>query len=147
MALLTLLVVVSPLEYTNSISYLIVNLVVFFGFITFVFVLKKSISKVYFAVFGLFTIIVLMKFIVDSLSFGSGYKTQDILYRQINNSSIRVEYVWEDIGALGYNKTYQKVIPITPLFEWRTTIDPSNLDKSSWKEVNEYVNELGLKGG
>ena len=147
LALVALLVIVSPLEYTYDVSYRIVNLVVLVGFITLVLSLKKSLHWIYSVVFGLFIVSVLIKFLADTFSFGSGYKTQDILYRQEDNPNNRIEYVWEDIGAFGYNKTYQKVIRITPLFEWRTNTNTSNLDKSSWKEVNEYVNELGLKGG
>lgn len=146
-AVVALLVIVSPLEYTYDISYLIVNLIVLITFITLVLTIKKSLHWVYSVVFGLFIVSVLIKFLADIFSFGSGYKTQDILYRQIDNPNNRIEHVWEDIGAFGYNKTYQKVIRITPLFEWRVNTDPRNLDKSSWKEVNEYVNELGLKGG
>nr|WP_299205896.1 hypothetical protein [uncultured Brumimicrobium sp.] len=142
-----LLVIVTPLEYTYDISFPTINLIVLITFITLVLTMKKSIHWIYTVVFGLFIVCVPINFLAETFSFGSGFKTQAILYRQIGYPNNRIEYVWEDLGAFGYNKTYQKVIPITPLFEWRINTDPSNLDKSSWKKVNENVNELGLKGG
>jgi hypothetical protein len=76
----------------------------------------------------------------------SPWKTQDIVYRHLKNKNCRIEYQMQDVGAFGYNKRIVKVE--TFLFiDFTEEIDTTYLDKSHWQRVEEYVNELELKGG
>lgn len=49
-----------------------------------------------------------------------------------------------DIGGRGYAKRIVKVLPLTPLFDWVTTIDTATLD-TSWIRIAEYYNPYNLK--
>lgn len=52
----------------------------------------------------------------------------------------------QDIGARGYHK---RMVKVEPGILWDTVspVDINTLDKTRWRKVDEYVNELGLKGG
>ena len=52
----------------------------------------------------------------------------------------------QDSGAFGYNRRIVKVSKGL-IFNSTESIDTSIIDKSKWNRVDEYVNELGLKGG
>lgn len=145
--LFTFVELVSPLDYTDHITKYIVNALIVIGFISIVFNAKNKTHLIHFIIFGVYLLGISISFLIQTFSYGSEYKTQEILYREIKNPSNRIECVWSDVGAFGYNRTIHKVIQITPLFEWRTNTDTTNLDLTKWKEVNEYINELGLKGG
>jgi hypothetical protein len=77
---------------------------------------------------------------------GSGWKTQDILYRNKKNENERIEYQMEDMGAFGYN---QRIVRVKKgwLFDSVYPLDTNLINKSDWIQVNEYVNELRIKGG
>lgn len=74
----------------------------------------------------------------------SPYRTQTVIYRHIDNPDIRIEFQMKDIGALGYQK---RIVLIKPgfLLDEVESIDETLLDKSSWRKVNENINELELK--
>lgn len=79
---------------------------------------------------------------------GNHYKTQTILYRQNGHPNNRIENQWSDVGAFGYNRRTVKIIQVTPLLQWTTEFaDETEITQGSWTRVDEYVNELGLKGG
>lgn len=78
------------------------------------------------------------------LFFGSGYKTQEVIYRYKENPNIRIEFQMEDMGAFGYNRRIVKVTPIL-FFNNTAKIDTTQIDQSKWSRVDEYVNKLGLK--
>lgn len=94
-------------------------------------------------------IIVGLLFLFNPLLFlhlGSPYKTQEIIYRNKLNKNITIEYQMQDSGAFGYNRRIVKVSKGL-IFNSTESIDTSIIDKSKWDRVDEYVNELGLKGG
>ncbi len=76
--------------------------------------------------------------------FGSGYKTQEVIYRHKENPDVRIEYQMEDLGAFGYNRRIVKITPIL-FFNATTKIDTSNIDPAKWNRVDEFVNKLGLR--
>ncbi|MFN3405871.1 MAG: hypothetical protein ACK40G_17385 [Cytophagaceae bacterium] len=94
-----------------------------------------------------FSVIVLLIFVIDFITWGGGYKTQDILFRNKRFSNIRIEFQMEDIGAFGYNRRTVKVVQLTPLLRWTTYTEIDKIDMNEWIKVDEYVNELELKGG
>ncbi len=75
---------------------------------------------------------------------GSGWKTQNILFRNKENSKIRIEFQMEDVGAFGYQRRIVKVEPGL-LFDSIDRIDTISLNKADWKQVDELVNEMNLK--
>ncbi|MBD0255670.1 MAG: hypothetical protein ICV83_08115 [Cytophagales bacterium] len=75
----------------------------------------------------------------------STWKTQEVCYRSRREKDHRIEFQMKDIGALGYK---QRIVEVKP-FLWFNIIsetDTSALDKQDWDRVDEYVNELELKG-
>lgn len=75
----------------------------------------------------------------------SSYKTQSIIYRSKSDSTIRIEFQMQDIGAFGYN---ERTVKVSPGYFYDSTqeIDIKKIDTSDWIKVNEDVNELKLKG-
>lgn len=76
----------------------------------------------------------------------SAWKTQEILFRNQLNKDHRIELQMQDQGALGYNR---RIVEVNPrlLMDKITEIDTTSINKKEWQQVDEYVNELELKGG
>jgi hypothetical protein len=76
----------------------------------------------------------------------SPYKTPKIIYRNKKNTNITIEFQMQDSGALGYNR---RIVKVTKgiIFNSTEKIDTAQIDKTKWILVNEYVNEMGIKGG
>jgi len=75
------------------------------------------------------------------------WKTQVILYQNLHLATRTVEFQMQDLGAFGYRKRTVERIKIIPFFDWIKEVRTSQLDKLTWKRLNQDVNELGLKGG
>ncbi len=76
----------------------------------------------------------------------SPWKSQEIIYRHKMNDQHRIEFQMQDVGAFGYNRRIVEVE--TFLFiDFAEEIDTSQIDKSEWQRVDEYINEIGFKGG
>lgn len=75
----------------------------------------------------------------------SPWKTQEIVYRHRMDRSCRIEYQMQDVGAFGYNRRVVKVESFL-FIDFAEEVDTTQLSKSDWQRVDEYVNELGLKG-
>ena len=76
----------------------------------------------------------------------SPWKTQEVIYRHRTDKNCRIEYQMQDIGVFGYNRRIVKVEPFL-FIDLAEEVDTSQLSESDWQRVNEYVNELRLKGG
>ncbi|SFU41978.1 hypothetical protein SAMN05216480_10331 [Pustulibacterium marinum] len=88
--------------------------------------------------------------IVDLITFGtlhSEYATQVVKYVHKEDEQKRIEFQMEDIGAFGYNRRTVEVVPCCFLFSWVKVINENDIDQSEWLYINEYKNELKLKGG
>lgn len=72
------------------------------------------------------------------------YKTQTILYRNIEDPDLTIEFQMKDVGGRGYLK---RVVQVDPGFFWdrATGVDLEAVDQSKWRRVDEDVNEHGLK--
>ena len=79
------------------------------------------------------------------LYFGSGFKTQTITHRSLNDPEKRIEFQLEDFGALGYNRRTIIVTPIGCFLQQEDEINPDKFNYSNWKQVDEEINELGIK--
>lgn len=139
-----IIVVVSPIEFTHQITAYTIFIVPVFALL-FQFHRSGKLKKKGFYM-GAIAVIVFIAGYAIFPRWGSGWKTQTITHRKINNSDIRIEFQMEDIGAFGYNRRTVEVRSLTPFFQLVKEA-PQNLSETEWKEVNEDVNELGLKGG
>lgn len=79
--------------------------------------------------------------------FGDGYKTQTITHRNNKNPEECIAFQMEDIGALGYKRRTIIVTPVCCFLQVEQEINPDSFNYSKWKQVDEEINELGLKGG
>jgi hypothetical protein len=125
---------------------------IFTGGIPFVFILNTSKGRTRKALLLILSAVLLAATAVlvrisEVIHFGTGFKTQTVLYRMKSNPERRIEFQMEDVGALGYNR---RTVEITPCFyffsSWRE-VDENAVDTTKWRYVNEAVNEIGLKGG
>ena len=79
-------------------------------------------------------------------TWGGDWKTQTVLYRNIENKSKTINYQLRgDRFAFGYKKRIIGIYHLAPFMEWTTDIDTLHLDKSKWKKLNLQVNEMKLK--
>lgn len=76
----------------------------------------------------------------------STWKTQTILYRSKENRDHFIAFQLQDKGALGYNRRRVKIKRINGFLNLVTDYDSDSAPKD-WIEVNENINEVGLKGG
>jgi hypothetical protein len=72
------------------------------------------------------------------------YKTQTILYRSIEDPDVTIEFQMKDVGGRGYLK---RTVQVEPGFFWDriTNVELKAVDRSKWRQVDEDVNEHGLK--
>ena len=85
--------------------------------------------------------------LIKALSWGGDWKTQTIIYQNRNSAGRTIEFQMQDIGALGYYKRTVDKIKLLPFVYWIKKIDEAKIDTLKWREVDIYINELGLKGG
>ena len=79
-------------------------------------------------------------------TWGGDWKTQTVLYRNIENKNQTVNYQLRgDRFAFGYKKRIVGIYYLAPFMEWTTDIDTLYIDKSKWKKLNLQVNEMKLK--
>lgn len=141
-----LLGVLTPLDFTHPSILYATFFIAFNGVFYLSYLLTDFISlKWNRALMGLLCSIALMTAYALFPKFGSGWKTQEIVYRKVSSPGDVVVLQMEDAGILGYNKRYAKVIKVTPLFFWVTELKKVE-DEEGWVRVDEYVNELGLQG-
>src|SRR5690348_316116 len=96
---------------------------------------------------GIIILVALAITIQPSLLFAlSAWKTQEILFRNQLNKDHRIELQMQDQGALGYNRRIVEVNPML-FIDKITEIDTTGINMQEWQQVDEYVNELELKGG
>jgi hypothetical protein len=75
------------------------------------------------------------------------WKTQTVEYQNLHLSNRTIEFQLQDKGARGYNRRRVDRITILPFIEWTKEIGHEPIDTLTWKEMDIYVNEMGLKGG
>jgi hypothetical protein len=75
------------------------------------------------------------------------WKTQTVEYQNLNLSNRTIEFQLQDKGARGYNRRRVDRMTILPFIEWIKVLEDAPIDALTWKKVDIYVNEMGLKGG
>lgn len=79
-------------------------------------------------------------------TWGGDWKTQTVLYRNIENKGHTINYQLRgDRFAFGYKKRVVAIYHLAPFMEWTTDIDTLHLDKSKWEKLDLKVNEMKLK--
>jgi hypothetical protein len=72
---------------------------------------------------------------LPSFGSGSGWQTQDILYKQKENSKNIIAFQMNDLGAFGYDYRTVKILQITPLFKLVSELKKVEVN-NEWEEVN-----------
>lgn len=75
----------------------------------------------------------------------SAWKTQTILYKNINNVSETLEIQLQDMGALGYNERTAKVNHMNGLFMFLSEMPKDIEHNKSWLKVDIEVNNSDIK--
>jgi energy-coupling factor transporter transmembrane protein EcfT len=91
-----------------------------------------------------FSILVVTSFTSFANHLSGGWKTVWISHRDKNQPDIYIGGQMLDAGARGYADRIVKVTPITPLLNWVTPVDTTNLNKD-WVRVYEDSNPFNLK--
>lgn len=82
-------------------------------------------------------------FIKAFLTWGGDWKTQNILYQNINNPHKTIEFQMRgDRFSFGYKKRIVKRTKLFPAFDWTTDIDTAAINAKEWKKNQIYVNEM-----
>lgn len=92
-----------------------------------------------------FILVGIVCFLKAFFTWGGDWKTQTILYRHFddNNNTIDTQ-LRADKFAFGYKKRVIAIYKIAPFMEWTSDIDTTQIDKSKWKKVDVYVNEMNV---
>lgn len=105
--------------------------------------LKSELKTNLFLVFCLFLICA----VINSIQFGSGWKTQTILYHHLTETNRSIEFQIADQGIFGYSERTVEVKRYFLFIEYIKEISEEELDLSEWEKVDIFVNEAELKGG
>lgn len=135
--------VLTPLDFTHPMIMYVTFFISFNGIFILSFLLTDFIHiKKNKVLFGFVGSIALMLAYALSPNFGSGWKTQEILYREKNNPDNVIVFQTEDLGAFGVNRREAKIIKITPLFTFTTVLKKERVIGDEWVRVNELVKQL-----
>lgn len=79
-------------------------------------------------------------------TWGGDWKTQTVLYSNIENPAKTINYQLRgDRFAFGYKKRVAGIYRLAPFMEWTTDIDTLHLDKTKWTKLDLNLNEMKLK--
>jgi hypothetical protein len=82
-------------------------------------------------------------FINAFLTWAGDWKTQNILYQNINNPHKTIEFQMRgDRFSFGYKKRIINRTKLFPAFDWTTDIDTAAINAKEWKKNEIYVNEM-----
>jgi len=134
--------VLTPLDFTHTMIMYVTFFISFNGIFILSFLLTDFIyikkNKV---LFGFFASVTLMLAYALSPQFGSGWRTQEILYREKDNPDNIIAFQTEDLGAFGINRRDAKIIKITPLFTFTIVLKKDRVIGDEWVRVNELVKQ------
>lgn len=75
-------------------------------------------------------------FLKAYLSWGGDWKTETILYHNLEDTNKTIDYqIRGDRFSFGFKKRVVEVRKLAPGFEWNTDIDTLTMDQSKWKKV------------
>ena len=92
-----------------------------------------------------FLVVGILCFAKGFLTWGGDWKTQTVLYQNLENSAKTVDFQMRaDRFSFGYKKRVVIINHVVPGMQWVTDIDTSAINTTVWKKVNIYVNEMKL---
>jgi hypothetical protein len=87
--------------------------------------------------------VVLLCFVNAFLTWGGDWKTQNVLYQNINTPRRTIEFqIRGDRFSFGYKKRVINRLKLFPAFDWTTDIDTAAINANEWKKNEIYVNEM-----
>ena len=95
----------------------------------------------------LFTFIIVgaLFFLKAFFTWGGDWKTQTVLYRNIEDKNKTINYqLRADHFSFGYKKRINEIYSLAPFIEWTSYIDTAYIDKSKWQKVDLQLNEMQL---
>lgn len=101
--------------------------------------------KILLSIIPFISIGIILKFGILNFIFSiSTWKTQTILYQNIENSNLKVEFQMLDIGFAGYEK---REVEIHYFTDWFYTFKPrkEKYEPNNWLLISEEKNELNLE--
>jgi len=119
----------------------------FIAALTFVFIIAQFIGKLKSSRSQLttFVIVGILCFIRSFLTWGGDWKTQTILYQNLSNKNKTIEFQMRgDRFSFGYKKRVINRLKLFPGFDWNSDIDTTTINRTQWKKINVYVNEMKL---
>jgi hypothetical protein len=129
----------TPLDFTYKWILYFTFMISFNGIFLLSFLLTDFIKfKINRAIIAFVCSVLLMLTYYFYPSYGTGWQTQQILYRQKDNPDNMIVFQEEQLGSFGTNHRVIKIINITPLFEWKIPMQKVQAD-STWVEVNERI--------
>jgi len=98
------------------------------------------------AIVSVFILVGILCGIKAFFTWGGDWKTQTVLYRNIENNSKTINYQLRgDRFSFGYKKRVVGIFHLAPFMEWTTDVDTFHLDKSKWERLDLELNEMKLK--
>lgn len=98
------------------------------------------------SIISVFLIIGILCGLKAFFTWGGDWKTQTVLYRNIQNKGKTINYQLRgDRFAFGYKKRIVGIYHLAPFMEWTIDVDTLYLDKTKWEKINMQVNEMKLK--
>ena len=92
-----------------------------------------------------FIIVGALFFLKAFFTWGGDWKTQTVLYRNIEDKNKTINYqLRADHFSFGYKKRINEIYSLAPFMEWTSDIDTANIDKSKWQKVDLQLNEMQL---
>jgi len=85
--------------------------------------------------------------VIYSFQWGSGWKTQTILFHHLAETNRSIEFQIADQGIFGYSERIVEVKRYFLFIEYIKEISEEDIDTTEWKKVDIFINEAGLKGG
>ena len=90
-----------------------------------------------------FIIVGALLFVKAYLTWGGDWKTQTVLYRNIEDKNKTVNFQMRaDRFAFGYKKRLIQIYRLAPFMEWTTDVDTFHIDKSKWEKLDLELNEM-----
>lgn len=88
-----------------------------------------------------------VSFLTAFLSWNGDWKTQTIIYRNLEKPAQTIEYQMRgDRFSFGYKRQIVQREKVLPFLDLVTPADTSKIDLSKWRHINLVVNEMKIPG-
>jgi hypothetical protein len=92
-----------------------------------------------------FAAVGILCFLKAYFTWGGDWKTQTIVYRNIQNANKTIDYqLRADQFSFGYKKRVVEIRQLAPFMQWTSDVDTSGIDLSQWKKIDLNVDGMGL---